>query len=192
MNARPLLKHASLETIESRDDEFVFAGQKIKDLADSVGHTPFYAYDSQSMRTRVADLRRQLPDAIHLHYAMKANPMNEVVNHMAGLVDGLDVASGGELKIALATGTDPGSISFAGPGKSVDELHYAVSQGVVINVESETEIDRIVKIAEETGKQPQVAVRVNPDFELKTSGMKMAGGPKQFGIDSEQIGRAHV
>jgi diaminopimelate decarboxylase len=187
MNARPALKHASLDTIEVRDDQFVFAGQKLQELAASVGRTPFYAYDSQSMRTRVEDLRRQLPDAIHLHYAIKANPMAEVVKHMAELVDGLDVASGGELAVALETTMNPSSISFAGPGKSEAELEYAITQNVVINVESETEIDRIVRLAEQTGKRPQIAIRVNPDFELKISGMKMSGGPKQFGIDSERV-----
>ncbi len=187
MATRPPLRHTALETLAVKDDQFVFGGQKLQELADVVGHTPFYAYDSQVMRKRVEDLRNQLPTEIHLHYAIKANPMAEVVKHMAGMVDGLDVASGGELAIALASGAAPGSISFAGPGKSKNELSEAISNNVVINMESETEMRRIATLANTLGIRPTVAIRVNPDFELKTSGMKMAGGPKQFGIDSERV-----
>jgi len=187
MNATPPLKHSALETIEVRDDQLVFGGQTLQELADSIGHTPFYAYDGRSISKRVADLRRQLPEAVHLHYAIKANPMVEVVNHLAGLVDGLDVASVGELAVALDSGMNPASISFAGPGKTEHELSEAISRDIVINVESETEIGRIEKLAEQAGKRPRVAIRVNPDFELKISGMKMSGGPKQFGIDAERV-----
>jgi diaminopimelate decarboxylase len=118
---------------------------------------------------------------------MKANPMPQVVQHMAGLVDGLDVASAGELAVALQTGTDPDRISFAGPGKTPAELASAVNAGIVLNVESELEVERLATIAAHTGRRPKVAVRVNPDFELKTSGMKMGGGPKQFGVDAERV-----
>jgi len=187
MNASPPLKHAALETIEVSDDQLVFGGRKLQELADSVGRTPFYAYDGQAISKRVGDLRRQLPDAVHLHYAIKANPMVEVVNHLAGLVDGLDVASVGELAVALDSGMNPAAISFAGPGKAEHELSEAITRDIVINVESETEIGRIARLAEQAGKRPQVAIRVNPDFELKISGMKMSGGPKQFGIDAERV-----
>jgi diaminopimelate decarboxylase len=118
---------------------------------------------------------------------MKANPMPEVVKHLAGLTDGLDVASAGELAVALATGTDPRDISFAGPGKSNADLEAAVASGVIINMESEGEMARIAALAAATNTRPRVAIRVNPDFELKTSGMKMAGGPKPFGVDAERV-----
>ena len=109
---------------------------------------------------------------------------------MATLVDGLDVASGGELRVALDSGMDPAEISFAGPGKSLAELETAVAAGITINLESATELERVAAIATRSGTLPHVAVRVNPDFELKTSGMKMSGGPKAFGIDAERTGRA--
>jgi diaminopimelate decarboxylase len=128
-----------------------------------------------------------LPEDIDLHYAVKANPMPAVVNHLAARVEGLDVASVGELRIALATGVDPGSISFAGPGKSEAELAEAVAAGIVINMESELEMGRLATIAARTGQRPHTAIRVNPDFELKSSGMKMAGGAKPFGVDAERV-----
>jgi diaminopimelate decarboxylase len=104
-------------------------------------------------------------------------------------VDGIDVASAGEMDVALAAGMQPDMISFAGPGKTPAELERAVAAGIVINMESESEMRRISEIARRTNAMPKVAVRVNPDFELKTSGMKMAGGPKQFGVDAEQVPR---
>jgi diaminopimelate decarboxylase len=152
-----------------------------------VGRTPFYAYDRRLLTTRVEELRRHIPASVGLHYAMKANPMPALVCHMATLVDGLDVASGGELRIALDAAVNPAEISFAGPGKSEDELAQAVAAGILVNVESPREIAVLGRLARAAGRPPRVAVRVNPDFELKSSGMKMGGGPKQFGVDAEAV-----
>jgi diaminopimelate decarboxylase len=106
---------------------------------------------------------------------------------MAGLVDGFDIASGGELRVALDTPMAPELISFAGPGKSDADLTCAIAAGVVLNMESEGEMERVAVIGKRLGLRPRVAVRVNPDFELKSSGMKMGGGPKQFGVDAERV-----
>ena len=78
-------------------------------------------------------------------------------------------------------------MSFAGPGKTPAELTQAVAAGVTIEMESETEAERVVAIGERLGIRPRVAVRVNPDFEVKGSGMRLGGGPQQFGIDSERV-----
>jgi len=138
----------------------------------------------------VALLRAALPAAVKLHYAMKANPMPAVVQFMSGLVDGVDVASAGELKVALDAGADPAEISFAGPGKRDEELWQSVAAGVLVNVESMRELPVLAKASQALGLPGRVALRVNPDFELKGSGMKMGGGPKQFGLDVELIPRA--
>lgn len=179
--------HAVLGTLEYRDGVLLWGGRKVTEIAEKVGSTPFYAYDRALMAERVADLRRVLPEDLSLHYAMKANPMSAVVEHMAGLVDGLDVASAGELRVALASGVDPKDVSFAGPGKRDDELRYAIESGITINLESEGEMRRLAHIAGDIGKRPSVAVRVNPPFELKTSGMKMGGRPSPFGVDAERV-----
>ena len=184
-NATP--GHSALDNLEARDNQLVFAGRSVAELAELAGRTPFYAYDRDRMSARVAALRAALPDFVHLHYAMKANPHPDVVSHFASLVDGLDVASGGELRIALESGMRPELISFAGPGKRQEELRDAIGEGIVINAESATELQRIDAIGRAVDITPKVAIRVNPDFELKTSGMKMSGGPKQFGIDAEQV-----
>ena len=185
--ARRAPVHAPMDHFEVRDGQLLVGGELLGILAARVGQTPFYAYDRSLLRQRVAMLKATLPASIKLHYAMKANPMPAVVGLMAGLVDGIDVASAGELKVALDAGVDPAEISFAGPGKRDVELRQAVAARVLINVESMREVTALAPISRELGLPARVAVRVNPDFELKGSGMKMGGGPKQFGIDVELV-----
>ena len=139
------------------------------------------------MTARIRTLRRAMPDRLRLHYAMKANPMPAVVQHMAGLVDGIDVASADEMQVALDSGMDREHISFAGPGKSPADLKRAVAAGITVNLESEQEMERIADAGQALGSRPSVAVRVNPDFQLKSSGMKMGGGSQQFGVDAERV-----
>ena len=172
------------------DDELQVGGLPLTLLADRVGRTPFYVYDRAAIAARVRMLRRQLPRECVLHYAIKANPMPALIGFMVQQVDGLDVASGGELRVALDAGMDPAKISFAGPGKTERELEQAVASGTLVNVESFREIKLLEGVSQRLGRPARVAVRVNPDFELKASGMKMGGGPKQFGIDSELVPQA--
>ncbi|UCV05838.1 pyridoxal-dependent decarboxylase, exosortase A system-associated [Dechloromonas denitrificans] len=167
--------------------QLLVGGLPLEQLAARVGQTPFYAYDRGLLKTRVGELRAALPASVKLHYAMKANPLPALVGFMAGLVDGIDVASAGELKVALDAGANPHEVSFAGPGKRRGELRQAVAAGVLINLESFREVGELAAIADELQRPARIAVRVNPDFELKGSGMKMGGGPKQFGVDAEQV-----
>jgi len=185
MSEKP--RHAPLVQFPVVDDEITIGGIKLRQLAARIGQTPFYAYEREAMTRRVRELREALPEDISIHYAMKANPMPVIVDHMAGLVDGLDVASLGELRVALDSGAASADISFAGPGKGDTELRGAVAAGITLNLESAGELERVIRIGEDLGIVPRVAVRVNPDFELKSSGMKMSGGPKPFGIDAEQV-----
>ncbi len=187
MNAKPV--HAAQTLFPVVDDCLQVGGIPLTRLAQRVGSTPFYAYDRRLLSERVAHVRAHLPPAVELHFSMKANPMPALVQHMAGLVDGIDVASAGELKVALDTGIEPGRISFAGPGKSDAELTRAVGAGAVVHAESEREIRALARIANELGIAPLLVLRINPDFELKGSGMRMGGGAKQFGIDAEEAPR---
>ena len=165
----------------------VVGGQALTLLAARVGGTPFYAYDRSLLCARVTELRAALPPTIKLHYAMKANPMPALVGLMAGWVDGIDVASAGEMAVALDAGAAPRNISFAGPGKRDAELRQAVASQVLVNVESARELPLLAQASQQLGLPARVAVRVNPDFELKSAGVKMGGGPKPFGIDVEQV-----
>jgi diaminopimelate decarboxylase len=176
------------KNIESARANGVSVGEiPLELLAERVGATPFFAYDRAMLTERIALLRGVLPAGLDLSYAVKANPMPAVVQHLSGLVDSFDVASAAEMRTALDTPTPATRVSFAGPGKTVDELTQAVAAGVTIEMESETEAARIVAIGERLGIQPRVAVRVNPDFEVKGSGMRLGGGSQQFGVDSERV-----
>ncbi len=183
--ARPV--HWPMNQFPVVDDCLQVGGISLRQLAARVGQTPFYAYDRRLIDERVAWLRRVLPPTLKLHYAIKANPMPALVQHLAWQVDGLDVASLGEMQVALDAGMNPAHISFAGPGKRPSELAAAIAAGITIHLESARELETVARIGVEQGQQPRIAVRVNPDFELKTSGMKMGGGSKPFGIDAEQV-----
>jgi diaminopimelate decarboxylase len=180
-------EHAPVLFPRDAHGELLVGGQRLAVLAERVGQTPFYAYDRGLLQRRVKELRAALPAGIELHYAMKANPMPALVQWMAGLVDGIDVASAGELQVALNAGADPHEISFAGPGKRDIELGQAVAAGVLVNVETARELKVLAATSQRLGLPARVALRVNPDFELKGSGMRMSGGPKQFGIDAETV-----
>lgn len=180
-------QHAALARLRSRAGCLLIGDMTAEAICDRAGRTPVYAYDRQAISQRVAELRGCLPAGLHLHYAVKANPNPELVRHMAGLVDGFDVASAGELTVALGSGMSPGRISFAGPGKRVAELEAAAAAGITVHVESEREIGELARVGVAMGRRPAMAVRVNPDFELKSAGMKMGGGAAQFGIDAERV-----
>ena len=168
-------------------DLLTVGGVPLDRLAERVGSTPFFAYDRALLTERVASVRRALPEGVRLGYAVKANPMPAVVQHLAGLVDALDVASAGEMAVALDAPIGPDRLCFAGPGKTPAELRRAVAAGVMVELESQTEATRVVEAGERLGVRPRVAVRVNPDFAVKGSGMRMGGGPQPFGVDSERV-----
>jgi diaminopimelate decarboxylase len=191
MNADAKVKpvHATQTLFPVADGCLQVGGIPLTRLAQRVGSTPFYAYDRRLLSERVAHVRAHLPSAVELHFSMKANPMPALVQQMASLVDGIDVASGGELKVALDTGIDPGRISFAGPGKSEAELMRAVAAGAVVHAESERELRTLARVGDALGIDPLLVLRINPDYELKGSGMRMGGGAKQFGIDAEDAPR---
>jgi diaminopimelate decarboxylase len=179
--------HPSVAAFGCESGRLAVGGVPVDRLAERVGGTPFFAYDRTLLTRRVDTLRATLPAGIELSYAVKANPMPAVVQHLSGLVDAFDVASALEMRTALDTPMPATRVSFAGPGKTPAELAQAVAAGVTIEMESETEADRVVDIGTRLGIRPRVAVRVNPNFEVKGSGMRLGGGPQQFGVDSERV-----
>jgi diaminopimelate decarboxylase len=167
--------------------ELRVGGMPLSRLAARVGSTPFFAYDRGLLDQRVDRLRAVLPERVELSFAMKANPMPAVVQHLVSRLDRIDVASGLELQTALDTTIRPDRVSFAGPGKTPAEIRQAVAAGILIEVESATEFRRVLAAGDQLGLEPTVAVRVNPDFAVKGSGMRMGGGAQQFGVDAEQV-----
>lgn len=168
-------------------NELLVGKLTLTQLTQLVGGTPFYAYDRQLITNKVSYLKQILPEKISLSYAIKANPLINLVHMLAHQVEGFDVASKKEMLLALQTGIPANKISFAGPGKSSDDIKAAIIAGVILHVESIGEITKAANAAKELQLKADIAIRVNPSFELKLSGMKMSGGAKPFGIDEEQV-----
>ena len=178
---------SALQNFEVADNHLMVAGRSVTEWTHEYG-TPCYLYDSSIVRRKIALFRDAMPAQVKLFYAVKANPHSELLKAMMGLVDGFDVASTGELEAVIKAGGNPQTISFAGPGKRRAELSRSIKVGIgSINIESERELDLLVEEAKHLNKTPNVSIRVNPDFELHGSGMKMGGGPKQFGVDAERV-----
>ncbi|NTZ41930.1 pyridoxal-dependent decarboxylase, exosortase A system-associated [Altererythrobacter sp. SALINAS58] len=169
------------------DGELSVDGQKVRKIAEQAGRTPIFIYSRVAIQQRISRLRKALPKRTDINYAIKANSYAPLLEMMSGLVDGFDIASGGELAMAQQAGLEASRISFAGPGKRDDELEAAIAAGATLNLESEGEAARAIAIGRRLGAQPRLAIRVNPEFELKGSGMKMGGGAKPFGVDAERV-----
>ncbi|GGW62783.1 pyridoxal-dependent decarboxylase, exosortase A system-associated [Alishewanella tabrizica] len=180
-------QHEQMSQFSQEDNQLLVGGFNLNAISQLLDKRVFYAYDRQIIQQQVARFRQHIPGRIKLHYAVKANPYWPVVQFLKPLVDGFDVASQQEMLLAMQSGMPVSDISFAGPGKGDAELLSAIVAGVTLNVESAGELARICKLSQVAGQKPQVALRVNPAFELKASGMKMAGGAKPFGIDEEQV-----
>ncbi len=153
--------------------------------------TPLYVYDMDAAIAQARALRASLPSCIDLLYCAKANANKVVLSAFKPEVAGLDISSAGELDLAIAVGWSPSVMSFAGPGKSEDELERAISKDLhVLSVESLTELRRASAIAIRLGKTQSITLRVNPASAPKEFPMKMGGLPSQFGIPEEQAEEA--
>jgi diaminopimelate decarboxylase len=139
-----------------------------------------YVYDTQALRSRAATLRSALPAGTVLLYAVKANGHPAVVRTLAEACDGLEVASGGELDLAVAAGAR--RIAFAGPAKTDAELAAAVEAGAWINVESAHEMRRLARLGDTT-----ISVRVNRASAVVHGTHAMTGVPTPFGVDEAQL-----
>ncbi|OGR28065.1 MAG: pyridoxal-dependent decarboxylase, exosortase A system-associated [Desulfobacterales bacterium RIFOXYA12_FULL_46_15] len=183
--------HKALKSIlkyfRVKNGSLLIGGKTCKEIAEEIG-TPFYVYDLSIAEKKYNMLRQALPSDVEIHYAIKANPHPEVLRFFQHLGCGADVASMGELNKALAAGILAKDIGFAGPGKTAEQLKAACESGIgSLNAESEQELDQADRVAGALDKKLNVALRINPAFELTASGMHMGGGPKAFGIDEELI-----
>ncbi len=177
----------SLKDYSSSSSELIVGNHPLSHIEKLVSGTPFYVYDRQFIINRIKQLTNTLPSEISLHYAIKANPLPSLVQLMATQVSGFDVASKKEMLLAIQTGMPAEKVSFAGPGKTAEDIEAAIIAGVTLHVESVGEIARVELAASKLSLKASIALRINPKFELKSSGMKMSGGSKPFGIDEEQV-----
>ena len=167
-----------------RAGNLLIGGRDAESLVTEAGSTPLFVYDRARIAAQVERFRAAFPREVALHYAVKANPYAPLLEVMATLVDGFDVASAGEIGRVAGLGLP---VSFAGPGKRDAELDAAISAGLTINLESEAEAGRALDLAADLAIRPSLAIRVNPPFGLKGAGMKMGGHGSPFGIDHDRV-----
>src|SRR5690606_14987687 len=97
------------------------------ELVAAAGGTPLFVYSRDLIFRRIAELRAAMPERLAIHYAVKANPYPAILEEMSGIVDGFDIASGGELAQVEEAGIDTARVSFAGPGKRNEEIERAIA-----------------------------------------------------------------
>ena len=172
--------------LEYKDGELHLEGVSLKNLAKEYG-TPLYVYSASYIRDRVRAYRRAFPKAL-ICYAVKANFNPSIIALAKEEGAGADVVSGGELYLALKAGVDPSKIVYAGVGKTVQEIEFAVKQDILMfNVESSMELDVLNDVGQSLGKKVRIAIRVNPDVDPKTHPYISTGMKKsKFGIDIKQ------
>lgn len=159
-------------------------------LAETYG-TPYFLYDADIVRRRIVQVREAFESTVGIYFAVKANPNLGLLQAVRSDVDGLDISSVGELEQACLAGYDPAQLSFAGPGKSPEEVRISVERGVgCISVESLRELRACAEAARSVGQNANITLRVNPLLQNRGYGMKMGGRPIQFGIDEEHLPEA--
>ena len=164
-------------------------GISIADLANQYG-TPLYVYSSETFRDRYTRLDGAFSSINHeVAYAVKANSNLSILSLLVKMGSGFDIVSGGELFRVIKAGGDPGKCTFAGVGKTREEIEYALQQGIYsINVESEEEAFFINQVASELNLVAPIAFRVNPNVDAKTHKYISTGkSENKFGIDFEFI-----
>ncbi len=176
-----------------QSSELFCDGVSLSGLAQQYG-TPLYVYSANTICDHFSRLNAGLAGVDHLVcYAMKANSNLAVLNLLAKQGAGFDIVSGGELYRVIKAGGDAGKCTFAGVGKTRDEIIYALEQGVYsFNVESEAELRYINQVAGELGKVAPVAVRLNPNVDAKTHAKISTGkSENKFGIEFEHIAEVY-
>ncbi|MGW6573438.1 diaminopimelate decarboxylase [Streptomyces sp. NPDC054945] len=167
--------------------EFRVQGLGITELAAEFG-TPLYLYDGEALRSRITTLRELLHPRLEIFFSLKSNPNVSVCALLHAHGARAEVSSMAELLTARRAGVQPRDIMFLGPGKSRAELTECLTQGIyAIICESLPELDLIEELAAELSVVAPVALRVNPSFAVKGSGLTMGGKPRQFGIDEAQL-----
>lgn len=159
-------------------------------VAEAVG-TPVYVYDAAVIRGRYAALAGALAGRVRarIHYSVKANSTGAVLRLLRELGAGADIVSGGELQRARAAGFAPRDIVFSGVGKTDGELGAAIDAGIgLLNVESESEAERLIGLATDRGVRARVGIRVNPDVTADTHPYTVTGtkGVK-FGVPVDRV-----
>jgi len=177
----------------SRNGELHAEGVALSRIAAEFG-TPCYVYSRAAITDAFQRYDRAFGDRPHLVcYAAKANSNLAILNVLARLGSGFDIVSGGELARVIAAGGDPAKVVFSGVGKTAAEMRQALAAGIrCFNVESESELLRLDRVAREAGRKAPVSIRVNPDVDAKTHPYISTGlKENKFGVPFEEALRIY-
>lgn len=193
MNAiAPLTPAGLAETLVARHfrthgADLVVGDHSVAALAAQFG-TPLYIYDAEAMRANFRTLAAAVSGFADIHYSVKANPDPAVIALFLAEGAGVEIASLGEYRRAIAAGARPEQILFAGPGKRRAELEAVVDGGIgEIHVETLEEIDRLEAIGAARDRRIDIAIRINPVASAQGGAMRMGGKPTAFGFDEEDV-----
>jgi len=162
---------------------------KLREIAASGGTLNCYVYDTAEMCSKIDHLTSIMPHGVEIFYAMKANPHPAfLAAALKAGAKGVEIASLGEAEKAVTAGFAPQQLIYTGPGKSPEELHWAVENGIrTVHIESLTEAHRLNAIAAAAGKTQDILLRINADFDIHEAQTTFSGGSKKFGIDEEKL-----
>src|SRR4051794_21946965 len=169
------------------DGQLVIGNLSAEELVAEAGGTPLFAYDNNIVGGQIARLKAAMPDGLALYYSVTANPYEPLLNFIGRYVDGFRVVSKGELERLKRAELAGIPMTFAGPGKTDDELEAGIAAGATISVESEGEARRAIMAGEKLGVRPKLAVRVNPPFALEGGGISIGARASPFGVDADRV-----
>lgn len=153
--------------------------------------TPLYVYDFDAIQSRLRNLRSLFGQNIELYYAVKANSNLKLLTYMRPLIDGLDISSAGEMKQALLASYRPDQLSWAGPGKTTQEIEFTLKNDCgSLSVESIDELKTLITITEQLSCKVSIFLRINPAQLTPQFAIKMGGKASQFGMEEENIDQA--
>jgi diaminopimelate decarboxylase len=167
----------------------ILDGVDIQSVASNYG-TPLYVYLPNVMNEKLDILRTSLPE-FEIYYSVKANPLPAVLQHLISKGCGLEVASLGEMEMAIRCGCQAERVLFAGPGKTDTQLQRSMELQIgQIHVESLGEMNRLAELARQRNQVARIAIRINPGQTVQTGAMQMGGKASVFGIDEENLQEA--
>jgi len=169
------------------DGRLLIGGSPVDELVAEAGGTPLFVYDNNIVGSQLARLKAAMPDGLAVYYSVTANPYEPLLNFLGRYVEGFRIVSKGELERLKRAELAGIPMTFAGPGKTDDELEAGIAAGATISVESEGEAQRAILAAEKIGIRPKVAVRVNPPFAIEGGGMTIGARPSPFGVDAARV-----
>lgn len=174
------------DLFEVKGDDLIVGGLAVRSIVSKVG-SPVYIYDGQGMRSAYRRLAAALDGFASIYYSAKANPAGPVIRLFVEEGAGIEIASLGEYRAALAAGAAPERILFAGPGKRQAELEAVIAGGIgEIHIEGVDEIARLRAI----GKPVRASLRINPVPAVQVGAMRMGGKATAFGFDEEDLDAA--